>query len=284
MPTKIRKEQIRIDEFIQALASVDWSSDTLTVSAAAILSKVHELIEGVSGAMLYRGAWSLASNETTIKAGYVYVYDGNGTAPTGVTLENGDTLIANIDSADTTAASNWTIVNVNITGAITTANLVTNLLNYISTGNANALTITNDTTNGKVKLTVNFPTVSNGSTTSGQYVSGISIDAITGVISVIKASLPTQTAYEKRIIFDETPTGDVNGINIAFTTQHLVASNLPIRQSLYINGIKQHNGTDVTLSIDSEGHGVFKLTASAYIPKSGDVVTCDYVSTEDVTA
>lgn len=282
MPTKIRKEQIRIDEFIQALASADWTSDTLTASAAAIMAKINEQIAGVSGAMLYRGAWSAASNESSIKTGYVYVYDGNGTAPTGVTLENGDTLIANTDNASVATAANWTIVNVNITGAITTANLVSNLFAYISNGNTNALTIANDTTNGKLKLTVNFPTVSNGSVISGQYVSGISINATTGAITVTKATLPSQTEYEKRIVFDETPIGNVDGRNDAFTTQYSVAPNPPIRQSLYVNGVKQHSGTDVALSINAEGHGVFKLTASAYIPKSGDIVTCDYIASEDV--
>ena len=34
--TKIRREQIRIEEFIQALNSVDWTSNTLTASSAAI--------------------------------------------------------------------------------------------------------------------------------------------------------------------------------------------------------------------------------------------------------
>lgn len=285
MPTKIRKEQIRIDEFIQALASADWTSDTLTASAAAIMAKINEQIAGVSGAMLYRGAWSAASNESSIKTGYVYVYDGNGTAPTGVTLENGDTLIANTDNASVATAANWTIVNVNITGAITTANLVSNLFAYLSNGNPDALTITNDTANGKLKLTVNFPTVSGGSATSGKYVSGISINASTGVISVSKTDLPEQTNYERLIVYDATPTGTVNGDNNTFTTPNKVVTNLPVRAALYVNGVRQHAGTDVTVTIDSStGYAKFVFTASAYIPQNGDVVTCDYIALEPVNA
>lgn len=285
MPTKIRKEQIRIDEFIQALAAVDWTSDTLTASAAAILAKMQEQIAGVSGAMLYRGAWSVAASESSIKTGYVYVYDGNGTAPTGVTLENGDTLIANTDNAAVATAANWTIVNVNISGAITTANLVSNLFAYLSNGNTNALTITNDTANGKLKLTVQFPTINGGSDTSGQYVSGLSINATTGVISVQRSSLPEQTNYERLIVYDATPTGTVNGDNNTFTTPNKVVTNLPVRAALYVNGVRQHAGTDVTVTIDSiSGLAKFVLTASAYIPKTGDVVTCDYIALEPVTA
>lgn len=36
MATKIRKEQIRIEEFIQSHSDVDWTDDDLTASAAAI--------------------------------------------------------------------------------------------------------------------------------------------------------------------------------------------------------------------------------------------------------
>lgn len=41
MATRLRKEQIRIEDFIQALSNVDWSNDQLTVSAAAIEEKIR---------------------------------------------------------------------------------------------------------------------------------------------------------------------------------------------------------------------------------------------------
>ncbi len=40
MATLIRKEQIRISEFIQALSGADWTSDELTVSAKAIAARI----------------------------------------------------------------------------------------------------------------------------------------------------------------------------------------------------------------------------------------------------
>lgn len=278
--TLIRKDQIRIDEFIQALAGVDWSSDTLTASAAAIAAKIQSEVVGVTGAMLYRGAWTQAATDT-IKKGYVYVYDGNGTAPTGVTLEEGDTLIANTDAASITNANHWTIVQVNITGAVTQANLVDQLLAALTSGNGDALTIVKDTstTPAKLKLTVKFPTVQNGEAVSGQYVSGITIDAATGEITLTRAALPAQIDYGAMVLFEAACTGSVNGTNKVFKTPGFVHTTQGANAALYINGVKQAEGAanDYTYAIDASGYGVFTLTSSAYVPKSGDTVTCSFI-------
>ncbi len=282
--TLIRKDQIRIDEFIQALAlpAVDWDSDTLTASAAAIAAKIRSEVVGVTGAMLYRGAWTQAATDT-IKKGYVYVYDGNGTAPTGVTLEEGDTLIANTDSASITSANHWTIVQVNITGAVTQANLVDQLLAVVTSGNGDALTIekvaaTNDTP-AKLKLTVKFPEVQNGEAVSGQYVSGMSINPDTGVITLTRAALPAQIDYGAMVLFEAACTGSVNGTNKVFKTPGFVYTTQGANAALYINGVKQAEGAanDYTYAIDASGYGVFTLTSSAYVPKSGDTVTCSFI-------
>ena len=278
--TLIRKDQIRIDEFIQALAGVDWSSDTLTASAAAIAAKIQSEVVGVTGAMLYRGAWTQAATDT-IKKGYVYVYDGNGTAPTGVTLEEGDTLIANTAAASITNANHWTIVQVNITGAVTQANLVDQLLAALTSGNGDALTIVKDTstTPAKLKLTVKFPTVQNGEAVSGQYVSGITIDAATGEITLTRAALPAQIDYGAMVLFEAACTGSVNGTNKVFKTPGFVHTTQGANAALYVNGVKQAEGAanDYTYAIDASGYGVFTLTSSAYVPKSGDTVTCSFI-------
>ncbi len=280
MATKIRKDQIRIEEFIQALASVNWSSDQLTASAKAIDARIAEKIGGVSGAMLYRGAWSTAESETEIKVGYTYVYNGSGTVPSGVTLESGDVLIANTANASISTASNWTIVNVNITGAITSGNFLSTLLSTLESGNTSALTIAQ---NGqKLKLTVKFPTIQNGSASEGQYISGISINATTGVISVTKGTL---VDYRKRIVFDEAAVGDIDGENKVFETAQAYYTTSSFQLSLYINGVKQHKGTDFTLTQStSTGKAVVTLASSAYIPKEGDIVTFDYLTRDDVSA
>lgn len=276
MATKIRKDQIRIEEFIQAMNSVNWSSDVLTASAAAIASKIQSEVAGVAGAMLYRGAWSTASTDT-IKKGYVYVYagSGNGSIGTGsaaITLEPGDLLIANRDSASVSTPDHWTIVNVNITGAVTEANLATQLLSKLASGNANALSIAAGTgaNAGKVVLTVNFPTVTTSGT--GSVVTGISINPTTGVITVTKGDSGDMKLTD--IVTEESLTPGSN-----MTTARLAN---PIHFALYINGVRQKKGTDFTLSLENgpqQGVYVTKVTMSsgAYVPTTGDVVTCDYV-------
>ena len=278
--TLIRKDQIRIDEFIQALSAVDWSSDTLTASAAAIAEKIRSEVVGVTGAMLYRGAWTEAATDA-IKKGYVYVYNGDGTAPTGVTLEEGDTLIANTDAASITNANNWTIVQVNITGAVTQANLVDQLLAVVTSGNGDALTIdrvaaTNDTP-AKLKLTVKFPIVQDGTAVSGQYVSGMSINPDTGVITLTRAALPAQTNWAALTHLEAACTGNADGSNKVFKTPSLAHPDCT--PALYVNGVKQAEGAanDYTYAIDASGYGVFTLTSSAYVPKSGDTVTCSFI-------
>lgn len=276
MATKIRKEQIRIEEFIQAMNSVNWSSNVLTASAAAIASKIQSEVAGVAGAMLYRGAWSTASTDT-IKKGYVYVYagSGNGSIGTGsaaITLEPGDLLIANRDSASVSNPDHWTIVNVNITGAVTEANLATQLLSKLASGNANALSIAAGTgaNAGKVVLTVNFPTVT--TTGTGGVVTGISINPTTGVITVTKGASGDMKLTN--IVTEESLTPGSN-----MTTANLANPN---HFALYINGVRQKKGTDFTLSLENgpqQGVYVTKVTMSsgAYVPTTGDVVTCDYV-------
>lgn len=276
MATKIRKDQIRIEEFIQAMNSVNWSSNVLTASAAAIASKIQSEVAGVAGAMLYRGAWSTASTDT-IKKGYVYVYagSGNGSIGTGsaaITLEPGDLLIANRDSASVSNPDHWTIVNVNITGAVTEANLSTQLLSKMLSGNANSLSIAAGTgaNAGKVVLTVNFPTVT--TTGSGSVVTGISINATTGVITVTKGDSGDMKLTD--IVTEESLTPGSN-----MTTARLANPN---HFALYINGVRQKKGTDFTLSLENgpqQGVYVTKVTMSsgAYVPTTGDVVTCDYV-------
>ncbi len=276
MATKIRKDQIRIEEFIQALSSVNWGSDTLTASAAAIASKIQSEVAGVAGAMLYRGAWSTAATDT-IKKGYVYVYAGSskgsiGTGSAAITLEPGDLLIANRDSASVSNPEHWTIVNVNITGAVTEANLKDMMLSKLVSGNANALSIAAGTgsNEGKVVLTVNFPTVTTSG--SGSVVTGISINPTTGVITVTKGDSGDMKLTD--IVTEESLAP-----GSSMVTAHLANPN---HFALYINGVRQKKGTDFTLSKKAGTqtdvyHTEVTMSSLAYDPTSGDIVTCDYI-------
>lgn len=289
--TLIKGEQIQLTDFIKAIANANWGSDTLTVSAAAILAKIRSEIAGVSGAMQFRGDWSVAATDaasvTGIKKGYVYVYNGTGTAPTGVTLENGDTLIANTDSADPTDATDWVVVNVNITGAVTLANLVASLSsNVVGAGSVTITAPTTGTNAGKLVITGAFPTISNGPAVSGQYVTGITIS--NGVITVTKADLPTLPDYRQYRVEGETPSGNIDGDNWTFVTNYKPLAEKKI--SVYLNGVRQKegDGNDYKVSIPTSGtntgKGVIVFESNAYYPKPGDTLLVDYTTMDPITA
>lgn len=269
--TKIRGGQINLPDFIENQGTAAWISDSITASQAAILSKIQSEIAGVSGAMVFRGDWSQAATDT-IKQGYVYVYAGSGTAPTGVTLEDGDTLIAKQDGASVTNANHWTIVQVNITGAITEANLISKLFPLMESGNTNSLTLAQN--NGKIIITAKFPTVSNGSATANQYVSGISINSTTGAITVNKGTLPTQTDYRAFFVYGEQPTITITSGAATVTTAGKVYSVSSI--AVFVNGIRQQS-TDYTVALDSENKASVKFTNASYTVTADDYVTLDYI-------
>lgn len=274
MATKIRKEQLILTDFLKSIASVDWTSDADAASAAAIAAKIQSEIGAVSGSMVFKGAWP-SLQPSGVKIGWTYVAAAPGTIGSGsgaVTLENGDTLIAKINNALITNPDHWVVVNVNITGAVTEANLSTQLLSKMLSGNANSLSIADGTgaNAGKVVLTVNFPTVT--TTGSGSVVTGISINATTGVITVTKGDSGDMKLTD--IVTEESLTPGSN-----MTTAHLANPN---HFALYINGVRQKKGTDFSLSSQNIAQTdvyATKVTMSsgAYIPTSGDIVTCDYI-------
>lgn len=269
--TKIRGGQINLPDFIENQGTAAWTSDTITASQAAILSKIQSEIAGVSGAMVFRGDWSQAATDT-IKQGYVYVYAGSGTAPTGVTLEDGDTLIAKQDGASVTNANHWTIVQVNITGAITEANLISKLFPLMESGNTRSLTLAQS--NGKIIITAKFPTVSNGSATANQYVSGISISSTTGTITVSKGTLPTQTDYREYFVYGENPTITVTsgGATVITANEVFTVSSIAV----FVNGVRQLP-TDYVVSLNSEGKALVGFTNASYTVTADDYVTLDYI-------
>lgn len=269
--TKIRGGQINLPDFIEAMGTASWTSDSITASQAAILSKIRSEIAGAAGAMVFKGDWSQAATDT-IKQGYVYVYAGTGTAPTGVTLEEGDTLIAKQDDASVTNANHWIVVQVNITGAITEANLISKLFPLMGNGNTNSLTLAQN--NGKIIITAKFPTVSNGSATANQYVSGISINSTTGAITVSKRTLPTQTDYRSFFVYGEQPTITITSGVATVTTAGKVYSVSSI--AVFVNGIRQQS-TDYTVALDSENKASVQFTNASYTVTADDYVTLDYI-------
>ncbi len=271
--TKIRGGQINLTDFIKATAEATWTSDALTASQAAILAKIQSEIAGVTGAMAYRGDWAQAATDT-VKQGYVYVYAGTGTVPTGTVLENGDTLIAKQDGASVSNVNHWTIVQVNITGAITEANLIAKLFPLLQSGNSNSLTLAQS--NGKIVITAKFPTVSGGTAETGKYVSAVSINSSTGAINVTKTALPAQVDYRQYHVYGETPTSITTVGNLVQAT-----SDKPVYSTdavaVYVNGVRQIPTADYTVTLDTSSKAVVKFTNNSYKVTEEDAITLDYI-------
>lgn len=282
--TLIRGPQIKIEDFIKTVASgeVDWTNDAYTASMKAIAAKIQSEIAGVAGAMLYRGAWTQAATDATagpsgtnaIKKGYVYVYNGTENGSIGNTvLEPGDVLIADRDGAAPQNQHHWTIVNMNLTGALTAANIVDWLVaNSIAPTSSvkNIVSVTKDAETGKLKLTYTFPTITNGTAEVGKYISAVSINSSTGVITVNKGALPALTD----VVLHAACSGQTNGDNVTFKTP---SKTIPdSAAAFYINGVMQALNTDYTYDLDGDGLGVFTITGG-YVPQEGDLVTCSYI-------
>lgn len=262
MATKIRKGQIKTEDFIiPSSGNPTWATETETASQKAIADKILSLIAGVAGAMLYQGAWSsVPANGVGVKKGYVYVYNGSGTAPTGTTLDNGDTLIANTDTPDPTNSTNWTIIQSNIEGALTLANFGTNVL----AGSNITITYNSSTKKYTIAASATYPTIANGSVVTGKYVAGFSIT--NGVITLVFGDLPN---FSSSNFHTETLAGTLNGTNDSFT----IPSGVPLFIiGVFVNGLKQKLTDDYTITGNT-----IKFTASAYIPQTGDILEIVYI-------
>ena len=271
--TKIRKGQIKTEEFIiPSSQSPAWTSEELTASQKAIADKIANSIAGVSGAMVYKGAWSgVPTNGTGVKAGWVYVFEGSGTAPTGVTLESGDMLIAESDGANPSTAADWTIVQTNIDDAY----LWTKLKAMLVQGNNVTLTKNDTNKTCTVTFTPVYPTISNGNAVSGSYVSGLSIDS-SGQINVTKGTLPAQGVLAENLVYGEVPSGTADGRNRKF-----VLANKAIDRTVrvYVNGVRQKEGLDYRVLAPGDGVDTSSILFNdgAYVPDAEDTLLVDYM-------
>lgn len=289
--TQIRKEQLLLTDFLKNLAtnSAEWSSTSITPSAAAILAKIQE---AVARAFQNRGAWTVAATDAAgdgIRNGYIYTYasDTNGSIGSGnaqQTLEKGDILIACTDNADITDPGDWVILNFNLTGAVTESTLVSALQNWMVAGSNISFTVpaAGQTNAGKLVISADatYPTISNGGGQSGKYISALSI--ANGVISVTYTTLPALPDYRIYRIEGETPSGTINGSNKTFVTAHKALDKGHV--AVYVNGVRQKagSGNDYTVTIPSSGNNsgkaVIEFEGTAYIPQNGDSLLVDYTT------
>ncbi|MDR1113335.1 MAG: hypothetical protein LBL18_06225 [Bacteroidales bacterium] len=226
--------------------NVTWTDDTVAATAKAIAAKIAAEIASaqIGGAMAFKGAWSTATINSSVKAGWTYVYD-SGTAPTGHTLEAGDMLIAKVDNPGTTTAANWTVVQANISGAVTsieTSATDGQLALFNGTGGKQ---IKKSTLSGLVKLTSGVPSAATGTDLPAH---GHSFRVYDGINS---AALNTE---ETLIIFSQSR--ELVVVVTSATSSKGVAVGLELAISI-ANGAAQSGKCVTGISYDS---GVFTLT------------------------
>jgi hypothetical protein len=137
----------------------DWSDDTVAVTAKAIADMVAKKIGDaqISGVMTYNGAWSKLEeadgtiDTSEVKAGETFCYD-KGEMPYGHTLEPGDMLIAAVDEPSMSDEEDWTVVQTNISGAVTSLSSSTKEGALAVFGGTKGNTIKASTLSGLLKL------------------------------------------------------------------------------------------------------------------------------------
>lgn len=259
MTSKIRKSQIKTEEFIIPSADALWTSEEVSASQLAIANKIASSIAGAAGAMVYQGAWtSVPAAGVGVKKGWVYVATAATTIAT-VNVEIGDMLIANTDTPDPSDAADWTIVQANIDDAYVWAKVKAMLVQ------GSYITLTKNDATKTITFSVTPPAVSGGAAAEGYYVSGISISGNT--ITATKSALPTMFSYGN--FCKEVPSGDTDGVNMVFNATNTIGFLI----GLFRNGVK-YDDAEITLAADLK-----KLTLSSSVPAPtvGDVVEVIYV-------
>lgn len=152
-------KRLRDDVLKKSGEITDWTDDNVAVTAKAIADMVAKKIGDaqISGVMTYNGAWSKLEeadgtiDTSEVKAGETFCYD-KGEMPYGHTLEPGDMLIAAVDEPSMSDEEDWTVVQTNISGAVTslTTSSLDGMLVVFSGKDGNK--VTGSTLSGLVKL------------------------------------------------------------------------------------------------------------------------------------
>lgn len=182
--SKLPKDKLSAD------GNVVWTDDSVAATAKAIATYVSNQIAAaqIGGAMVFKGNWSAAptpSAGSPIAKGWTYVFD-SGTAPTGLTVEAGDMLVAVADittSAGKVLASNWTVVQSNISGAVTTVEAALTSGKLLIGGGGKTISLSNFS--GLMAMTSGTPRAAVGSDLpSHNHPLGIDVGGTSGVIKV----------------------------------------------------------------------------------------------------
>lgn len=273
-------------------STVEWTSDLIAVSAAAIAAKISTEIASaqIGGLMAYKGAWSQVPGTiplASIKAGWTFTYD-SGSALTGHTLEAGDQITAKVDNPSLTVAANWTVVQANISGAVTSIETsVTDSQLAIYSG-ATGKILKKLTLNGLLKVVNGVPSVAGaGDLPSHTHpttvrINGVSVGGFTDTIdfkavgatftwneTTKELGLTVPTVVKTDWKFNASLAGTQNGTNKVFTLPEAIVL---ASESIYYNGIMLTRGVDYTIS----GTTV-TLSSELFAPETKHTLRANYI-------
>lgn len=273
-------------------SSVVWTDDLTAVSAAAIATKISSEIANaqIGGVMVYKGAWSQIPTTiplNTIKKGWTFTYD-SGSTITGVTVEAGDQIIATVDNPSLSTASNWTVVQANISGAVTSIeSAVTDSQMVIFSGTSGKIMKKLGLT-GLLKVVNGVPAVAaagdlpahthtktvgvNGST-GGDFSDSIKFKgagctlAWDNAAKELAITVPTVVKTDWK--FNASLAGTQNGTNKVFTLPDAIVL---ASESIFLNGVMLTRGVDYTIS----GTTV-TLSSELFAPETKHTLRANYI-------
>ena len=125
------------------------------------------------------------------------------------------------------------------------------------------------------RVSIVYPTISNGNAVNGSYVSGLSIDS-SGQINVTKGTLPAQGVLAENLVYGEVPSGTADGRNRQFVLANKVIDRT-VR--VYVNGVRQKEGLDYRVVAPSGDVTTSSILFNdgAYIPDAEDTLLVDYM-------
>lgn len=246
--------------------SVAWTDDSVAATAKAIATYVANQIAAaqIGGAMVFKGNWSTAptpSAGTPIAKGWTYVYD-SGTAPTGLTVEAGDMLVAVADittSAGKVLASNWTVVQSNISGAVTTVEAALTSGKLLIGGGGKTISLSNFS--GLMAMTSGTPRAAVEADLPTHYhTMGVDVGGTSGSIKIGTDIFKLVAEGGGSLNFDNTTTT----LTISFPTiPDISVSNGAVESGKYISGI---SGSGHALTITKASLPTIPLAAgSVYV-------------------
>ena len=273
-------------------STVEWTSDLIAVSAAAIAAKISAEIAAanIGGLMVYKGAWSQVPATiplASIKAGWTFTYD-SGSALTGHTLEAGDQITAKIDNPSLTVAANWTVVQANISGAVTSIeSAVTDSQMAIHSGTSGKI-LKKLTLTGLLKVVNGVPSVAgagdlpshthpttvriHGSSVGG-FTDTIDFKAVGATFTWNETSkelgLAVPTVVKTDWKFNQAVAGLQNGTNKVYTISEAIVL---ASESVYMNGVMLTRGVDYTISGTT-----ITLSSEMFAPETKHVIRVNYI-------